>query len=58
MVKEFIKQCPGSLNKYLLHHCALVNPFKLNYYLLMFILDTCNGRCNVADDLSANMFPQ
>ena len=39
-------------------HCVLVNPFKLNYYLFMFSLDKCNGRCNAADDLSAKIcFP-
>ena len=55
MVKEFIKWCPASLNKYLLHYCVLVNPFELNYYLFMFSLDKCNGSFNVADDLSAKI---
>ena len=29
-----------------------INPIDLKYYSFMIILDKCNGKCNVVDDLS------
>ena len=32
-----------------------LKPIELNYYLFRISLDKCNGRCNVADDLSTKL---
>ena len=33
-----------------------LNPVEPNYYPFIIRLDVCNGSCNVADDLSTNIY--